>query len=197
MRSFPDALRGKASWLLINRITTSFVSRSIFTLSLSIFVLANFPVLLELTGSEWVFQASLAGAIIFLAGFAYSSLMLPAEFIGVASIEQTVARIWSVRTTRLISSRLTMLENMLRRLEAESIPDLPDEYVIFARLATADYNLEASEDNARQVIHADLNLRQFDAFRARLLSLFLLTIGAFLVLLPILISFMTVLLGGV
>jgi hypothetical protein len=89
-----------AGWLNVNRISQSFLSKGLVILSLTAFLLANFPSVISLLGSSgWKLPTLFFGSLIFLIGYVIASASAPPELIPILIMKHSQLPIHGVRRT--------------------------------------------------------------------------------------------------
>jgi hypothetical protein len=187
LRYFRRIVGARAGWLSLNRISQSFLAKGVTILSLTAFVLANFPwVESALGNSGWRIQALFMGSLFFVIGHVLAAAKAPPEFNGRSEATQIVAEMLVLDTKEFFEGRRLMLEQLVKRFKLRPPFDLPN-----GPLQLAELELKESadspnpfKDHSRGIYHADIQLRQFDKPRVRLSALVLLGFGMALMLVP-------------
>jgi hypothetical protein len=178
----------KASWLYLNKISQSFLAKGITILSLTAFAFSHLPWMNTILGSgSRRIEMLFVGSLIFVVGYFVAALKAPPEFNGRSEATQIVAEMLVLDTYFFFSSRRQMLRHAVDSFSTLTPFDMPIGYLQFANHALAESD-KATPDNwknySRDVYHADIQLRQFQGPRIRLLALVLLGLGTILMLLP-------------
>jgi hypothetical protein len=179
-----------AGWLNVNRISQSFLSKGIVILSLTAFVLANFPSVISLLGnSGWKLPTLFFGSFIFLIGYIIASANVPPELSGQSVATRIVAEMLTLDTWFFFQGRTTMLRSLIVDFSTHSAFDLPAGNMIYAKdaLAKADSapaNPSTYKSFSPDIYHADIQLRQFVKPLARYSALSFLAMGIVLMLIP-------------
>jgi hypothetical protein len=178
--AWPSWLKDKISWVLLLRISQSFVSRIYTGISLSVFFLAHTERFSFFRSADLTFKIMMFGGLAFLIGYVVVAVYVPSEFRETVSVNDAIVRQKNIEYYRSFSSRIDMLESMVSRITNELPPDMSKDPILFARIS-AKRARETTADNWKEtsaaLYLADLNLRQFDNFAGRMLAFFCLSIG--------------------
>jgi hypothetical protein len=181
-----------AGWLKVNQISQAFLSKGLVILSLTAFLLANFPSAISLLGSSgagWKLPTLFIGSLLFLMGYIIASVSAPPELSGHSVATQIVSEMLTLDTWFFFRGRTEMLRNLIKDFSLRSPFDLPKGYIDFAKnaLDQADKGLADQttyNSFSRDIYHADIQLRQFVKPSARYSALTFLAVGMGLMLVP-------------
>lgn len=177
---WPAGLKDRISWVLLLRISQSFVSKIFSGISLSVFILSHTNKFYFFQNADFSFKIVIFGGLAFLLGYVVVAVYVPSEFRETLSVNDAVLRQKNIEYLRSFRSRIDMLESMVSRISNETPPDMSDDPLIFAKLSTkmARQATDSSwKETSAALYLADLNLRQFDNFRWRMCAFSLLTVG--------------------
>lgn len=183
----PNFLRGVLGWEAIMKVRGALFSKALVFFSLASYVLSymsKWPVNLIF---QWVV---LIGSIVFIAGSLVSYFSATPEFSSGRPIPVAVKEMKQKTDSRFASNRIRMLERLISRISKNPPPDLPQAELVNAKSAIEEwaaidpYNSDL--DAIGSLYYADLKLRQFDNFRARMWSSVLLIGGSILMFFPVL-----------
>jgi hypothetical protein len=184
-------------------LSQSFVSKSITVISLTGFILANVPILQDfMPHTSGRLRILFVGALLFVIGHLVALIKAPPEFQGRAEAIAIVADMLVINSPASYASRYEMFESLVARMMNEPPPDMDEKHIIHAQqtLAANPSNVQeivALQHSAASVYHADIVLRDFDAFHARAFALAFLAAGSVLMLLPTMLNVLQVILRGI
>ncbi len=169
------------SWLKMNGICHSFLSRGILLLSVMSIVIAKFPIVSGLLGSSaWRLNSMFGGSLLFLLGYVLAKWQQPPEFQGMSRVNDIVNDMTTMTDPNYFNGRQVMLRSLIRRMTANSPFDLPHGYLMLAGNELARANIA----NAHSLYRSDITLRQFDRQWARVGGSILLWLGTVMMTIP-------------
>jgi hypothetical protein len=177
------------TWVSLARVRNSFLSKAVTTFSMAALVLGNLGSQIEALGIDlWTTRVLLAGSGVFLIGYVLFAWLAPHEFRRGGELDELVSRMNSLADWSFFDSRRRLAARLLERSNAMRSLGPPKGAVAFlsarlksAQALTEDANWTASSPG---LFHADIDLRQHDRPRARILVACLLALGLILLLIP-------------
>jgi hypothetical protein len=177
---WPIRIKDTISWILLLRISQSFVSKIFTGISLSVFFLSHTEQFAFFRNVDLTFKVMMCGGLAFLIGYVVVAVYVPSEFRETMSVNDAVVRQKNIEYYRSFVNRIDMLESMIARTNKDFPPDLSRDPLQFAEISVKRARESTSEnwkETSAALYLADLNLRQYDNFSGRMLALICLTIG--------------------
>lgn len=175
---------GLLGWNAINTVRASFLSKAITVFSLSVTILGQAPVFMQILGSGWKIRVILIGAVFFLIGYLLPFFKATPEFRIPRTKREIVADWCLVTGPDFFQSRKELLQKLLDRFSSNPPFDVPKGIVEWAkiRLLSAQNfkNLYSSKGVAAQLYDAELELRSYDQPALRVIVSMFLLIGCLL-----------------
>lgn len=169
------------------------LSKAIFSISIVAFFLNYFELLSESRNIQWLV---LLGAAMFVAGAGISYAKSTPEFKSGRTIPLAVSEMKQITDIDFASSRIKMLGSLIDRFKLSPPRDLPRSELINAQRRFAKWSNSALDAKSLEGIgglyDADLRLRQYDNFAARMICAPLFLTGMALMALPTIVNLFSI-----
>ena len=180
-RKISDLARDRANWPLLQRIANSFLSKIMTGTSFAVLILSNLKSMhLQQFFNTGSFQLTITGGLFFLVGYILVTIFIPPEFRASGSLNEVVMNMKNIEFVEFFNNRREMLSNLVNRIKSAPPFDMSGDPIKIAQI-TLDRckNIKATDwkDYSASLYLADLNLRQHDKPRTRMLAAGCLFIG--------------------
>ena len=183
-------------WERLLILRNSLISRVLTVFSVSVIVLSSLVPVSDFLEMTWRYLMIYFGSVLFFSGYIYSQLRAPLEFKETPYISEIIQRMKARNATAVFKSRIDMTESLVKRIEQQPPPDLPEGVLDHARYVAQRARAQAEagtwRDEQGELYYCDLNLRQYDCLRSRQISTGLMALGFAMILSPTAVSALSI-----